>query len=339
MSSYRLFRAAPKANGMTDPERPSRSKVRTADRETLKRVFTETRGYRLHVLGIFLLNLMATPLALLTPVPLAVAVDSVLRHQPLPGFLDAVLPEMATSSDFRILVSAAILSIFIVLLSQVQWLSTYLLETYTGEQLTLRFRARLFRHVQRLSLAFHDRRGTADSIYRIQYDAPSIQWLLTGGVVPLVASGTTLIAMIFVTFRLDWQLGLIAIAVSPVLYLSSKRFKYRMRSKYEEVRGIESQALGVVQEVLSSVRVVKAFGAEEREQDRFVKTSAAGMKARLRLVVAESVFGLGVNLAARDRDRRRALRRHPQRPDGRLSLGAFSIVMSYIASSTTPSRR
>src|SRR5690349_19995506 len=100
-----------------------------------------------------MLNLLATPLDLLTPIPLAVAVDSVVRNEPLPGFLDPILPDFATSSDFRILLTTAILSILRLILSQAQWLATYVLETYTGEQLTLRFRARLFRHVQRLSLA------------------------------------------------------------------------------------------------------------------------------------------------------------------------------------------
>ena len=54
----------------------------------------------------------------------------------------------------------------------------WLLETYTSESLVLDFRARLFSHVQRLSLSYHDTKGSSDSVYRIQYDAPSIQYTL-----------------------------------------------------------------------------------------------------------------------------------------------------------------
>jgi ATP-binding cassette, subfamily B, bacterial len=65
-----------------------------------------------------------------------------------------------------------------------------LLKTYTSERLTLRFRGQLFRHAQRLSLAYHDRRGTADSTYRIERDAASVPSVAVDGVIPFVAGPT-----------------------------------------------------------------------------------------------------------------------------------------------------
>ena len=59
-----------------------------------------------------------------------------------------------------------------------------------------------------LAFTFHDARGTAESIYCIQYDAPAIQWLTIYGVIPLITSGVTLLAMIYVTACLDWHLAL-----------------------------------------------------------------------------------------------------------------------------------
>ena len=58
------------------------------------------------------------------------------------------------------------------LVDSVQSLWSDLLQTYAGQKLAQDFRGILFRHVQRLSLSYHDMRGTADSAYRIQYDAP-----------------------------------------------------------------------------------------------------------------------------------------------------------------------
>src|SRR3712207_3981465 len=63
-----------------------------------------------------------------------------------------------------------------------------LLSAYTGEKLVLGFRARLFRHAQRLSLMYHDSRGTTDTAYRIQYDAPSIRWIMTDALPSLVTA-------------------------------------------------------------------------------------------------------------------------------------------------------
>src|SRR6266542_3807846 len=68
-----------------------------------RRLLDETRPYRLHIVGVFVLSLLASPLALLTPVPLKVAVDSVLDSHPVPHALDALLPPAATSSHTAIL--------------------------------------------------------------------------------------------------------------------------------------------------------------------------------------------------------------------------------------------
>src|SRR5262249_42357000 len=177
-----------------------------------------------------------------------------------------------------------------------QGLGSYILRTHTGEGLTLDFRARLFRHVQRLAFAFHDARGTSDTIYRIQYDAPAIQWLTVYGVIPLTSSVVTLLSMIYVTSRLDWQLALVAMAFIPFLLLIPKVYDQRMRGRYTSVKELESSTLGIVQEVLTALRVVKAFGREEHEQERFVAQSSAGMGARIRLAFAESAFGLLSNV-------------------------------------------
>lgn len=261
-----------------------------------RRLLRQARPYWLHIVGILLLDLLATPLALLTPIPLKIAVDNVVGSNPLPGFIYALLPDFASRSGLGLLVVAAGLQVLVVLLIQLQGLGSYVLQTRTGEGLTLNFRARLFRHVQRLSLSFHDSRGTADSIYRIQYDAPSIQWISIYGVIPFISAGVMLVAMIYVTTLIDWQLALVALAVSPFLFFFSQTYKVRMRGRYWDVKQMESRALKVVQEVLTAVRVVKAFGREDNEQERFVRQSSEGMQARIRLSFAEGAFGLLVNL-------------------------------------------
>src|SRR5439155_26590222 len=116
----------------------------------------------------------------------------------------------------------------------------------------------LFRHVQRLSLSYHDATGTSDSTYRIQYDAMSIQYIAIDGVIPFISAALTLAGMIYVTARIDRQLALVALAVSPVLFVVSRAYSPRLRSQSHAVKKLESSALTVVQEVLSAVRVVKA---------------------------------------------------------------------------------
>jgi len=296
-----------------------------------RRLLRQAQPYWPHIGGIFLLGLLSSPLALLTPLPLKIAVDSVLGFQPLPAFLDALLPAVVTRSDIAMLGLAAGLLVTITLLSHLQELADSSLRSYTGEKLVLRFRAQLFRHIQRLSLSYSDSRGTSDSTYRIQYDAPAIQSIAIDGAIPFITAGLTLAGMIYVTARIDWQLALIALAVSPILFLVSQVYRRRLRQRSREVKKLESSALSVVQEVLAAIRVVKAFGQEDREQERFVRRSSEGVQARIQLALAEGGFGLLVGLTT-------AVGtavvlfigiRHVQ--SGVLTLGELLLVMGYLS--------
>ena len=140
--------------------------------------------------------------------------------KPLPEWLNRVLPASASESDATLLVIAAVLMVAIALLRQLQVLASSLLSAYTGEQLILGFRAQLFRHIQRLSLAYHDATQTADSIYRMQYDSPAIRYIAIEGIIPFITATVTLVSMVYITFRLDWQLALVAAAVSLVQCLT-----------------------------------------------------------------------------------------------------------------------
>jgi ATP-binding cassette subfamily B protein len=254
------------------------------------------RPYWPQILGIFLIDLLSTPLALLKPLGLKIAVDCVVGSKPLPGPLAAVTPDSIAHSVPRLLGLALALQLLVVLLIQLQELALHLLSTYTGEALTLKFREHLFRHLQRLSISFHDSRGTADSIYRIEHDAPSIQMITVRGLMPFLSASIMLVAMIYVMARLNWLLALVALAVAPLLAVLIGSYDRRTEGKYGQVNRIESSAIKVVQETLGAIRVVKAFGREDRENARFVRYSSTGVTAHVRVAYAEGLFGLLVNL-------------------------------------------
>jgi ATP-binding cassette, subfamily B, bacterial len=266
-----------------------------SDLGLFRRLAVEARPYWPHIAGVFLLSLPSTLLALLTPLPLKIAVDSVIGNQPLPRLVGQLLATLA-GSKAAILALAAALTVLIAVAGQAQDLASALLRAYTGERLVLAFRAKLFWHVQRLSLLYHDHRGIADSSYRILYDAPAIQWIAVDGILPLLSAVLTVAAMLFIIARLDWQLAIVALTVSPALFAISHLYRGLLRDQWRGVKNIESDVLSVMQEVLSGLRVVRAFGQERREQERFVARSSAGMRARLRLIVLESSFALLVTL-------------------------------------------
>ncbi|OLC78983.1 MAG: xenobiotic-transporting ATPase [Gemmatimonadetes bacterium 13_1_40CM_4_69_8] len=295
-----------------------------------RRLLRQARPYWTHFLALFAMGLLASLIALLNPVPLKIVVDSVLGGRPLPSFLHALLPGAATRSPAAILLVAIGLLVAVAALGQLQALSSTLLRTYVGERLVLEFRARLVQQVQRLSLSYHDSRGTADSLYRIQHDAPAIQNIMVDGVIPFVAASVTLVTMIVVTARLDWQLALVALGVTPALLLLSRVYRSHLRTQSRYVKKLETAALAVVHETLGALRVVKAFGQEGRETDRFIRRSSEGMAARIHLAFLEGRFGLLVGLTTAGGVAAVLLIGVRHVRSGTLTLGELLMVLSYL---------
>ena len=264
------------------------------------RLLREVRSRWPLITALFLLGLLSAPIALLMPLPLKIAVDSVIGSQPLPAALQRILPTAVVSSPGGVLALAAIALLAIALADHLQRLALATVGAYTGERLVLDFRAKLFRHVQRLSLSYHDIQGAAESTYRIHWDAASIQWVAVYGITPFVSATMILIGMFVVTAMLDWELALVALGVAPPVTVISIMARRRLRTRYLTAKELESRTVATIQEALSALRVIKAFGQEDREQSRLIGALIENMRARIGLTLAENVFELltGLTLAA-----------------------------------------
>jgi ATP-binding cassette subfamily B protein len=303
-----------------------------------RRLAAYARPYWPQILLVLVLQLLATPLALLGPLPLKIAVDTVIGTRPLPGWMQAVLPAGLTGSATMLLTLAAALLVLTAILGSLLDMAIDLLQTYTGEKLAQDFRSRLFRHVQRLSLSYHDSTGTSDSTYRIQYDAPAIQRIVVDGLIPLFGSGVTLVAMIVVTARIDLRLAVVALSVSPILFLLSRSFGPRLRKNWKEIKQLDSSAMGVVQEVLSAVRVVKAFGREDREHERFLHQSNRRVRRELEVSALQGRFDLLVALVMAAGGAAALVIGVQQVRAGTLTLGNLLLVMAYLKDIYKPLR-
>ena len=305
----------------------------TIDRNVFGRIVAFARPYWLKVAGTFLLSLAAVPLTLLTPLPLKIAVDNVIGSKPLPGFLSFI-----GANTYAVLAIVAVLLVFITFLLYAQGMAVWLASTYLGERLVLDFRAALFRHAQRLSLAYHDRTGTTDSVFRIQYDAECFQHVLIDGIIPLVSALMTAVSVVVVTAWLNWQLALVSLVVCPILYLLTTRFGRRLRGRWYEVKDIESSAMSVVQEALSAGRVVKAFGQEEHEQRRFVHRASRRLKGQLDIAWLQSKFDLAIGVTVAAGTAAVLLLGVIQVKAGHLSTGELLMVLAYQAQVYLPLR-
>ncbi len=283
---------------------------------------------------ISVLGLLSLPLTLLYPIPLKIAVDSALGHQPLPQWVQQLLP--SNHPQMEALSIAIGLLLAIAVLANLQGLVSWWLQTYTGEKLVWDFRAELLNHVQRLPLAFHDRYGATDSVYRIQHDAPAIQYVAIQGIIPLITASFMLIGMIYVTARMDLALALIALAISPVLFFLSLGSSRLVRTRSREVKELDTSAMSVIQEVLGSIRVIKAFGQENREHERFVRHSSKRMSGQVKLSMMQATYNMlvGLTIACGTAAALYFGIKHVRA--GLLSIGSLLVVMAYIGQMYQP---
>ena len=299
--------------------------------EILSRIIKQARPYWANLIGLLVLSVAAAPLALLLPLPLKIAVDYVIGSKPVPAFLTGLLPSDKPSFAAAMLAMAAGLLVLTTLLLYVQSLSVAIFQTYVGERLVLEFRTMLFQHVQRLSLSYHDQSGSSDSNYRIQYDAPCIQYILVTGGLPLFTSVVTLFGMLTVTLFMDWQLALISLAVCPVLFSLTHVYGARLRQQWHELKRQESSAMSVVQEALGAIRVVKAFGREQHEQQRFTDRSNERLRSELRVAYLGGSFDLFVGLTIAVGTAVTLVIGVWHVQAGTLTVGSLLVMMAYLA--------
>jgi ATP-binding cassette subfamily B protein len=295
----------------------------------LVRTLAQCRSCWPHLAGIASLSLLSLPLTLLYPLPLKIVLDSVLGSLPLPPWTPWI---PSPSGPHRTALEVAIfLLLAVAVLVNLQGLLAWWLQTYTGEKLVWDFRAHLLNHVQRLPLVFHDRYGATDSVYRIQHDAASIQYVTIQGLVPLVTAFFTLLGMILVTARMDRELALVALLITPLLFLLSMGCSRIVRRRSQMIKGLDSSAMAVIQEVIGSIRVVKAFGGEGREHARFIRRSGERMSEQVQLALQQALFNVLIGLTiAGGTAATLYIGVHHVRA-GRLTVGSLIMIMAYVA--------
>ena len=291
----------------------------------LMRVLSESRKSSGPLLLIAGLSLLSLPLTLLYPLPLRLVVDNVLSHRPLPPFLANIFP--LHSAEFVAI--ALVLGIAVVV--NLQGLASWWLQTYVGEKLVWDFRAKLLNHVQRLPLSFHDRYGATDSVYRIQHDAPAVQYVVIQGLIPLCTSVFTLVGMIFVTIRIDTSLALVALGITPILLILTIAASRQARRQSETVKALDTRAMSVIQEVMGCIRVIKAFAQEDAEHERFVRRSTLRRTGQVRLALSQAVYNtlIGLTIAGGTAASLYIGVLHVR--GGILTVGSLLVVMAYIA--------
>jgi ATP-binding cassette subfamily B protein len=300
------------------------------------RVFRYIGPHKASMAIVFAIITVEAVLGLLEPWPMKILIDQGLGGQPLSGWLAWLLPFLEGQSAASIVVFAVLAGVAVRLVGNVLKIVTDYLKPRVSDSMTLSFKADLFDHLQRLSFKYHDQTAVGDSTYRLNHDTGWVNSLVWGNFRHLFTATITLVMMLFIVIRLDWQIAILALGTTPITYtmigVSNKFFTERNKRLWRMQSGVET----IVQEVLSCLRVVKAFGQEDREQRRFEDQSWAAARASWRLRVQERLFWEVWGWVNRICKSLILLLGAFHVLDGRLTLGELLVVLAYVGQIHSP---
>jgi ATP-binding cassette subfamily B protein len=218
---------------------------------------------------------------ILQPWPIKIVVDNILQSKKLPPALGGIVTGLFGHDAHAIINFAVAAVATIALVGAVSSYFEKYLTTSVSQWVAHDLRRTLYHHIQRLSLAEHDEARSGDLITRVTSDIEAVQDFINSALLGILVDVMTLVGMIGVMFYLNWRFTLIALSVSPVLFLVVYSYTRRIKRASRAVRKQEGILLSVVSEVLTSIRVVKAFAREDYEQERFDSESLANVEAGL----------------------------------------------------------
>ena len=217
----------------------------------------------------------------LDPWPIKIVVDNIIQSKKLPGWLGAMVVHLFGQNKLAILDFAVLAVAAIAVVGAVSSYVEKYLTTSVSQWVAHDLRRTLYNHIQRLSLAEYDQTRTGDLITRVTSDIEAVQDFIDSALLGTLVNVLTLLGMIGVMFYINWRFTLIALSVAPVLLVVVYTFTRRIKKASRAVRKKESELVSVVEEVLTSIRVVKAFAREDYELKRFESQSLENVEAAL----------------------------------------------------------
>ena len=272
------------------------------------------------------LTLLGIGLELLKPVPLAIVLDNVLAGRPTPDALSFLAGASATT---LLALSALAIVVITTALGATTVASNYL-TIDVGQRMVNDLRIELYAHLQKLSLKFHYQQHTGDLLFRVMADTFSVQSMVMNGFLPLVSAALMLLGMFAVMARYDLALALVALSVGPPLYFAITRLSARIHGQATSSREAESELYSRAETAIGAVKLVQAYGREERAVEDFRRGSEKSLALSLRLYSTETIFILIVETILAAGTAALVWLGATQVMSGALSIGGLTIFLAYL---------
>ena len=274
---------------------------------------------------------------LLRPWPLKLIVDNILLAKPLPHWLRSF---ESFFSEQKMWTTVAVAGVLIIL-SAIKGFSVYAQTSITsriGYRIAHALRRELFSHLQRLSLAFHKRARAGELLTKVTSDTNSVRDAFSEFALTLVTETLTLVGMIVVMLVMNVELSLVVLATFPVLtVISVYRFR-RIRDSARLVRKAEGNLAARVSETLQAIALVKAFGRERYETERFESESSETLNESIRTARLEAASSRAADIVNAIGTFAVLVFGSLQALRGRITPGSLLVFVSYMNSLYVPIR-
>lgn len=257
------------------------------DSRLMRRLLTYLRPYRWNV-GVAIVAIVLKACAdVLGPYLVKVAVDRYLA--PAKGATSSLWNWLSPKPLTGIAQISGIYFGLLIFTFVFEFLQTYYMQ-WTGQQVMFDLRSQIFRHLQRMHVAFYDKNPVGRLVTRVTTDVDALNDMFTSGVVSIFEDVFALLGILGIMLWMNWKLALITFAVLPFIVFATKIFRDKVRDSYRRIRVAIARINAYLQEHVSGMMVLQLFNRERRAFARFSEINRTHMDAFKDAILAYSVY-------------------------------------------------
>ena len=208
----------------------------------------------------------------------------------VPWIIKDMIDKVLADKDFELLNLICIGIVLVFLFRGIFYFGQSYLVSYIGQRVIIDVREVMFRKFQRMPMAYFDKHQTGETMSYITNDVSAIQEALVDNLIELFTESSILIGSIVMMLYLDWKLTLLTLVVVPMVGYAMRVFGKKIKANATVIQERIADITSLLQESISSIRVVKSFVREDYEIDRFSKQNELNFQAVMKNVQLNSLL-------------------------------------------------
>lgn len=247
-----------------------------------------------------------------------------------PYLTKLVIDRAFGNKDLKVFIILALVGGTVFILNGlVSGLKSYL-DRQIGIKVNFDLNKRVFKHLDKLDLAYFQNKSTGEHLYRSSYDIDGVTNFITTTPSQIVATFPKLLLILTIVLRLNWQMAVFSFCLAPLLYLPPYYFTRKMREIWKDLIKHSEGIFKRLNEVFSHIQLVKAFGKEAVETRSYLRSQIAKIRISMRNTRLEVVSGFAGSAVSKVVIGLITFYGGYQVIKGQMTLGSLTAIMIYI---------